>query len=195
MTATGLDFGGASANRRVYVIFAGGFGALDIVNGSSFIGGSTNPDFSGQAIASGGGVSMWWATALQPSGTTGQTVTLEFNGTIFSFGVFAVYVVDDTTLLSKVPVIGTNTASAATSLSASVATLANGSIISAIYTAGGTSDETISSSTTGLSVDAANQGGSAGFGHANNTGAIGASSVAWQWSGSMDAGVCNFAFR
>lgn len=193
MVATGVDLGTLTATSRVIVITAGGFSTTNIVNGSSTIGAGTVDD-SGQCIASGSGVSIWWASAPVSTGGS-QTITLEFAAAPNSFGAFGVYVVDGANLIGITPVAGFNTASLVTTVSGTVATLSGGSIISSLYTASGTASQTISSSTASLSTDANNIFGSAGYGHANGTGAVGSSSVTWTWTTASDAGVCNLAYR
>lgn len=197
ISTASADIGTASASRRVYVILAGGLGGggRTIVNGSSTINGVT-VDFSGNSATLSDNDSFWWASAVVPTGTTGVTVSLGFGGTFFGGPVMGIYTVDDGTLLSKTPTLGsTDVSVAALTGSAAVATLASGSIISSIYTSSGTGAETISASDAGLSTDAANINNSAGFGHANATPASASSNVTWTWTTSSKAGICNFAFR
>lgn len=194
ITATGINFGTASANRRLYVFLLSGFVSANVVPASSFIGGTTNPDFYGQALIDGSGGSMWWATAVQPSGTSGD-ITIVLDSNPFGSNVMGIYSVDTSTLLSKTPVMATNTVGSGTTLNKTVTTLANGSLISALWNYAGTSNQNISASTETLTLDANNVFGSGGFAHANNVAANASSSVTWSWTGSSGAGLTNFAFR
>jgi hypothetical protein len=195
ISTAAANIGTADANRRVYIIMAGGLGSRTLTNGSSTINGVTVTE-GGKSTQLNNNNSFYWASAVVPSGTTGVTVSLVFSAAQFGAPVFGIYTVDNTTLISPTPTLGVGDISAgATTGSAVVATTASGSIISAITTSSGTSAQTISTSDASLSVDASNINAVAGFGHANATPASASSNVTWTWTTSSTAGICNFAFR
>lgn len=191
-----LNFGSGVSNQRIYVFYTGGFFSPAIQPSTSFIGGSVNPDLYGNAQDGGGsGYAIYWASASQ-SATGSQTVTLDFASALFAGNMIAAYAVDASTLLSTTPVISCAApVTLGTTISPSVATLANGSIVSILTTSAGTSGQSITSSTASLTTDFNTLAATTTGGHANGTAATGTSTVNFGWTGSSDAAACNFAFR
>lgn len=71
-------------------------------------------------------------SAVVPSGTTNVTVTFTMSNTLFATALYAVYIVDESTLLSNVPTVGTAaTTAGGTSLAPTISQTINGFVLGA----------------------------------------------------------------
>lgn len=118
------------ATRRVIVIARAGNGSGRTVTGV-LINGVTATVHMDSSRASTEWVGC--ASAVVSSGTTNVNVTFTMSGTLFDTANYAVYIVDNSTLLSTTPVVGTAaTTAGGTSLAPTVSQTINGFVLGVV---------------------------------------------------------------
>lgn len=188
------DIGTAVATRRVVLLILGG---QDLVNLSSCTINTIPCDASSIATMTlSGQLAEYTGSALVQLGTGPVTITWTYASAAFYSSInVCVYTVDNTALASIVPVTNYTAVASANTGSVTIATSAGGVIMSGIVSAPGTAGQTITSSTAGLVVDAANLSASVSCGHANGTAVNASSNVTWSQSATGTVGFGAVALR
>lgn len=178
------------ATRRVILLAAYGFNLPSLPVSACTINGVACDVAT--VTADSNGVQVALLSAVVPTGTTGVSATWTFANQIFANQPFAVYTVDNSLLSNPTsPVLAhkSNATAGITTDNTSVATLTGGFILSAAFVGGIATPPTVTSSTAGIADDYSLN--AIEYGHANGTGASGASSATWVWGAGYAGGNSN----
>lgn len=149
-TSSTVNIGAAYSTRRVIVMAVSG-----LSSGRTITSGSINGVAATTCLDSTRSTQEWAGciTAVVPTGTTNVTVTFTMSNTLFGPAQYAVYTVDDSSLLSSTPQTGTAGTASGTSVAPTVSQTAGGFVLGGTAWGNGSAK---SGSISGYTIDAPN---------------------------------------